>query len=146
MPEETVETPIAPKAAKPIQRREVTGHGCSSLNVNLRIEALGEPGNGGAHVTYRIMAPKFDERGVLTGLRQMAYLRFQQGNPAGCINGISGEALLAIVADRLEGFQGTEFACKENAAALAKVREALEILDRRTRARIERGVEGTTAV
>jgi len=53
------------------------------------------------------------------------------------------EALLAIVIDRLRSFQSHIFACRENAIALEKCEEALMWLQRRTVARIKRGVEGT---
>ena len=59
------------------------------------------------------------------------------------INGITNELLLAIVIDRLEGFQSGPYACEENAAALASTKNALSMLQFRTMRRIERGVEGT---
>jgi len=60
--------------------------------------------------------------------------------------GVTNEALLAIVIDRLEGFQTGEFACTENAAALDHARICLGELEARTRARIARGVENTPEV
>ncbi len=59
------------------------------------------------------------------------------------INGISNEALLAIVIDRLRGFQSGQFACRENAVALTHVETSLMWLQKRTRDRVLRGVEGT---
>jgi hypothetical protein len=53
------------------------------------------------------------------------------------------EVLLAIVIDRLRSFQGSKFSCRENAIALTHCEEALMWLQRRTVARIKRGVEGT---
>lgn len=58
-------------------------------------------------------------------------------------NGVTNEALIAVVIDRLEGFQSGAFACRENALALTKLQEALHWLEHRTRAREARGVEGT---
>jgi hypothetical protein len=58
-------------------------------------------------------------------------------------NGVQSEDLLEIVADRLSCFQAGAFACAENAEALGHVRQAVEILNGRTRARQKRGVEGT---
>ncbi len=58
-------------------------------------------------------------------------------------NGIHNEDLLAIVADRLAGFQGGEFATSENADALESVFEALKFLQIRTEIRKARNVEGT---
>ena len=56
--------------------------------------------------------------------------------------GVTNEALLAIVIDRLEGFQSGQFACDENEAALQAIKNALFYLQQRTRDRMERGVEG----
>lgn len=74
-------------------------------------------------------------------------LRFQRGpiKETG-VNGITNEALLAIVADRLEGFQSGPYACEENAKALIHVMGALDVLHERTAARVARGVEGTHTV
>jgi hypothetical protein len=69
---------------------------------------------------------------------------FQEGPIAlAGVNGISNEALLAIVEDRLAGFQSGEYACRENALALTKIQEAMMWLQKRTRDRAARGVEGT---
>jgi len=71
-------------------------------------------------------------------------ISFQNGpiNEAG-VNGLTHEALLAVVADRLRCFQSSKFACKENACALTHVEEAMHWLQQRTIARMRRGVEGT---
>ena len=58
------------------------------------------------------------------------------------VNGISGEALLAIVIDRLRSFQAGQYACRENALALTKLEESLMWLNKRTADRKGRGVEG----
>ena len=75
------------------------------------------------------------------------HLSFQDGpiNVVGA-NGITNEALLAIVADRLDGFQSSKWACEENAVALDAVKAALAALESRTAKRAARGVEGTHAV
>jgi hypothetical protein len=62
------------------------------------------------------------------------------------VNGISNEALLAIVEDRLLGFQAGPYSCRENAVALTKVQEAMMWLQKRTLDRVKRGVEGTHVV
>lgn len=72
---------------------------------------------------------------------------FQNGNPSEVgFNGLTNEALLAIIRDRLISFQSSEFASVENQQALVHVDEALESLKRRTRDRITRKVEGTHIV
>ncbi len=74
----------------------------------------------------------------------LAHLRFQEGpiKEAG-VNGVMNEDVLAMVITRLEHFQKTDFACKENAMAITKLQEALLWLRKRTLAREQRGVEGT---
>lgn len=74
----------------------------------------------------------------------MCDINFQNGpiKESG-VNGISNESLLAIVEDRLLGFQSGQFACRENAIALTKLQEAMMWLQKRTRDRVARGVEGT---
>lgn len=118
-------------------RRELTSHKVNGLNESLRVEALDEPGPGGASHSYAI-APTI---GNATGVR----IDFQNGPLGETIypNGLSQEALLAIVEDRLKGFQSGPYACRENAVALTKVQEAMMWLQKRTRDRMARGVEGT---
>lgn len=76
-----------------------------------------------------------------------ASLRFQRG-PVKEVgrNGITNEVLLEVVRHRLQCFQRGAYACPENATALASVEDALAALYARTKARTERGVEGTMAV
>lgn len=76
-------------------------------------------------------------------------LSFQNGpvkeNGEG-VNGITHEVLLAILIDRLMGFQSGQYANDFNAKALAHLQMALETLHQRTREREARGVEGTNKV
>jgi hypothetical protein len=74
------------------------------------------------------------------------WIRFQNGpiRDSG-VNGVSQEALLAIVIDRLRAFQRGPYLCRENAIALTHLEDALGWLQRRTRDRLKRGVEGTLA-
>lgn len=58
-------------------------------------------------------------------------------------NGVTHEALLAILIDRLECFEAGPYACMENAAALMHLRCALTVLHNRTAKRVARNVEGT---
>lgn len=59
------------------------------------------------------------------------------------VNGIQNEDLLLIVLTRLQNFQNSEFACRENALAITKIEEAVMWLRKRTLDREARGVEGT---
>lgn len=60
------------------------------------------------------------------------------------INGVCNEDLIAMVICRLEHFQKSEYACRENALAITKLEEALLWLRKRTMGRENRGVEGTS--
>ena len=119
--------------------REVTSHrGASGVDTALTIKVLDEPGPGGASHLYRVTA-----RGGENYHEVLATIRFQKGGVyESGINGLTNEALLAIVLDRLTSFQAGRFACSENAIALTKVSEAIEWLHARTRDRTNRGVEG----
>ena len=58
-------------------------------------------------------------------------------------NGAFIEDLLQVVHNRLAWYQTGKFACQENADALEHIVEALKALDKRTKKRRRRGVEGT---
>jgi hypothetical protein len=62
------------------------------------------------------------------------------------VNGLMNEDLIAIVIDRMQGFQSGQYKCRENAVALTKLEEALMWLRKRTQDREDRGVEGTSTV
>ena len=94
--------------------------------------------NGNASHNYRCGWP---ETG---GVIHYVYIPFQNGPvKENAINGITNEILLAMIIDRLEGFQTSPFACDENTEALASLNHALNVLQLRTRKRVARGVEGT---
>lgn len=59
------------------------------------------------------------------------------------VNGISQEALIAVLLDRLEGFQAGKFQCHDNEVALDHLQSARLWLHKRTMERAARGVEGT---
>lgn len=115
--------------------RGLSDHKVNGLNEALQISVMDEPGQGGACHEYLIHTE---------GQGPNCAIRFQNGpiNEAG-VNGISQEALLAILIDRLRGFQSGQFACRDNAIALTHLEDALMWLQKRTRDRIARGVEGT---
>lgn len=123
--------------------RELTSHKVNGLNEVLRIEVCDEPGHGGASHEYLILSD--EPRPVELPHAVECVIKFQNGpiNEVG-VNGISNEALLAIVEDRLLGFQSGQYACRENAIALTKLQEAMMWLQKRTRDRMARGVEGTS--
>lgn len=119
--------------------RNITDHKLNGLNEALEINA-GEPGSGNAPVQYTIT---LNRAGVPCD--PLTVLNFQNGpikSPED-FNGLTNEALLAVLIDRMRGFQGSQFACRENAIALTHMEDALMWLQKRTRDRLARGVEGT---
>lgn len=119
--------------------RELTSHKVNVLNNALLITAVDSPGIGNACHEYSIVHWQQDLEDI-----PMCNIKFQNGAvlEAG-VNGISNEALLSIVEDRLIGFQSGQFACRDNAVALTKLQECMMWLQKRTRDREARGVEGT---
>lgn len=133
--------------------RFLTDHKVNPANDVLMIAVMDEPGAGGANHRYEITG--FDTtnnpsdtsmcEGVKSGYEGVEIL-FQNGPIAEVgVNGITQEALLAIVADRLRAFQSGPYSCRENELALTKIEEAQHWLHSRTLARMQRGVEGTHA-
>ncbi|HEU4345900.1 MAG TPA: hypothetical protein VFU31_30480 [Candidatus Binatia bacterium] len=135
--------------------RNLLDHKLTGLNEAITIGVTDEPGPGGANHSYTLLwGPEPEGRIVDWELE----INFQKGpiKEAG-VNGISNEALLAILIDRLRGFQYTrnadgsfnirapgEFACRENAIALTHLEDAMHWLQHRTRDRLARGVEGVS--
>lgn len=129
--------------------RKLTSHKVNGLNEALEISVLDEPGQGNACHRYWIWhsmthLPERVVKESAQGTPNCCEIKFQDGpiQESG-VNGISNEALLAIVEDRLLGFQSGQYACRENAIALTKIQEAMMWLQKRTRDRMARGVEGT---
>ena len=112
-------------------------------NGNVVVKCLDEPGQGNACHSYSVEM-KTGEGAEDTYLAQIS---FQNGpiREVG-INGIQNEDLLAIVIDRLQGFESGNFSCRENGFALTLVEEALMWLNKRTANRKQRGVEGKNVV
>jgi hypothetical protein len=124
--------------------RTLEGHKVNPANDKLTITVLGEPGAGRAHHKYMIEGYK---RQVGTGegpVETGVVIAFQNGPIAEAgVNGITHEALLAILIDRLQAFQAGPFANPHNEAALKYLEGAQHELQARTKERMERGVEGT---
>lgn len=131
--------------------RELTDHVVNQTNDTLTVSVLDEPGSGGACHLYEISGfetgtnPSLPSDGVQPKSRTT--ILFQNGpiNEVG-VNGVTHEALLAILCDRMRGFQSGPYASADNAEAMACMEQAQVALQRRTRARMARGVEGTHTV
>lgn len=131
--------------------RTVVDHKLNGLNDALNIDVMDAPGHGGACHRYEITG--FDTKENPSSTNSEGYqcsfsrgvILFQNGPiKENGVNGISQEALLAVVIDRLRSFQAGPYACRENAIALTKIEEAMMWLKKRTQDRMARGVEGTS--
>lgn len=133
--------------------RQLHGHKVNPANDTLSVTVHDEPGAGGAQHLYTITGfdtrsnPSRDTDSDDGGVYQGMDILFQNGpiNEVG-VNGVTHEALLEIVADRLRAFQAGPYACKANACALTKIEEAQHWLQSRTLDRMRRNVEGTHSV
>lgn len=127
--------------------REITDHKLNGLNAALDLNVIDEPGHGGASHEYKITLKEGKMHNFVVGFEGTSLLiPFQKGSmQESGVNGISGEVLLATVIDRLRSFQAGSYACQDNADALLHLEQALACLQKRTKERLERGVEGMSA-
>ncbi len=104
----------------------------------ITVFVMDEQGAGGAHHVYHIYDgtdPSIDE--------PIAVIPFQEGVILeNGVNGVTNEALLAIIGHRLNCFQQGPFPSDFNKAALSGVDFAKVVLGMRTKDRQARGVEG----
>ena len=117
-----------------IESHKVAGQATTDVT----IVVMDEKGPGGAHHVYDV---SYDNNGFIGTNRIM----FQKG-PVGEVgkNGITCEALLAIVAHRLQSFQEGDCACVENQDAIHYTNLALQALKNRTARRVADLTEGTS--
>jgi hypothetical protein len=95
-----------------------------------------EIGGGGAPTVYDVKL-KTDNADFW-----LMDIHFQNGDPTKQINGVTMEVLIAIVIHRLESFQNGPFPDPDNLQAITHLKNALSYLQRRTKERLARGVEG----
>jgi hypothetical protein len=117
--------------------RTLTRHQINDVNGGICIVPgeLTESAGGGCH-TYSIAWGALPDQSIL--------VRYQKG-PLGEVghNGLTDEALLVIVLDRLEQFQKGGLANRHTALAATAIEQGLMWLQERTRDRLRREVEGT---
>lgn len=144
--------------------RTITDHKVNGLNEAINVTAIDEPGPGGANHHYMLNLPDWTRNPDGSNSHHVWDIQFQNGpiaSPADR-NGLTNEVLLAVLIDRMRGFQHGrkpspvagehddgfdfntrgKFACRENACALTHLEEALMWLQKRTRDRMARDVEG----
>ncbi len=130
--------------------REITDHkvdGDLPQNQVIVIAADARGAGGANHryviFGYALATAAHNNPSWRTGDPAVTTIIFQNGGikEAG-LNGITNEALLAVVADRLRGFQAGPFKSHQNGFALDSVEDALSHLKARTKERLARGVDG----
>lgn len=117
------------------------------------VRAANAPGPGGALHNYVIESKPLEgidpetNAGFITESKELLAVNFQHGpiKEAG-VNGVMDENLIAIVIDRLEGFQKGPYACEDNQGALDSLKIAAAYLSDRTKKREKQGIEGTHQV
>jgi hypothetical protein len=126
--------------------RQVTHHQVNGANERLSVFCMDQPGQGGACHRYVVRGFCTDHnpsRGDELDCETSLEILFQNGSIKECgVNGLTNEALLAILIDRMEGFQSGKFACHDNQMALDHLQAARLWLAKRTLDRAARGVEG----
>lgn len=89
----------------------------------------------------------FEVRAAENSAITLSFIDFQCGPiKENGVNGCCNEDLLVMILERLNGFQNSEFKCRENAIAITKIEEALLWLRKRTMGRENRGIEGTHSI
>lgn len=133
--------------------RSIPLHQVNFCNQQIDIQALYEVGRGGAPASYKLTGFSYSLNPYYISGQDIGppwsplVLVFQEGNPTEVgVNGITHEALLAVLIDRLQSFQQGPFACPQNEEALQHLSEAMRALNSRTQERMARGVEGTGLV
>lgn len=156
-----------------VKGTKLTSHQVNPANDTLSIVVDDQPGSGGANHRYVVKGVKThrnpsgwnypegqnpytlansENAEIANHHRNLlekdedVLIQFQNGPiPEAGVNGLTHEVLLAILINRLEGFQSGPFANEYNGLALGYVKLAQETLLNRTRERMTRGVEGTLA-
>jgi hypothetical protein len=105
-----------------------------------RVLRHGGPTHGGAIAAYAVEA--LPSAGLPSAFPQPPLLFQYDTVPKVGVYGWTNEALLAVVIDRLHGFQAGSFPCQENVEAIDHAERALLALQDRTKHRAARGVEG----
>jgi hypothetical protein len=116
--------------------REITQHKINPVNARIGLAATKEVGPGGAAQMYRVTTG--DEEGHTIECLELYFPSADGKNT----HNVTHEVMLAILIDRLIGFQNGPFACEDNAVALSLLMSAKARLDRRSIERQSRGVEG----
>lgn len=142
---------MGPTNPNEMTRRIVSHHDGHGLNDLMEIRADDRhPVNGNASHRYHVV---MDITGTAAAIAagctgktddMVADVQFQFGprKEPGSVPGCTEAVLMAILIDRLEGFQSGPYACVENDEQLIHLRAALAATRKRADARAARGVLG----
>lgn len=132
---------IRPQRAYIPVYRELVDHRGNAVNDCLVVVSLDERHSDGSHAEYVIESTAKSKEFVPR--KTSCRLNFHRGDPEEVgVTGITHEALLTVLIDRVECLQRGPFASTENDDALYHLREALKAFKTRTANRAARGVEG----
>jgi len=101
-------------------QRKLETHKTNPCNEKIDI-VVGRVGAGGGPVRYDVFGPRLGMNPTFS-----LNMRFQDGPVDQGVNGLTNEAVVAILIDRLEGFQTGEFACTENTTAIGHLKSAMK--------------------
>ena len=106
----------------------------------VEVETMDTRASDGAHHEYVIRVNP--ENSVGTPV-MVCGLQFQNGGlkEVGA-NGITDQALIAVVLDRMRSFNDGQFRCRENSMIITKLEEAMLWMEKRSNDRARRNVEG----
>ncbi|HEX8637575.1 MAG TPA: hypothetical protein VF692_05900 [Pyrinomonadaceae bacterium] len=110
----------------------------------VNVAAIDEKSSDNANHKYEISVWKNAETSDQNDeLVEVCQLNFQNGGLKEVgPNGITDQALIAVVLHRLRGFNSGQFASRDNSLAITHLEDALMRMERRSNDRARRGVEG----
>jgi hypothetical protein len=123
----------------PVQfSRQLHGHQVNAVNQGITILSSDELSAGGAPKYHSFLIRR---RGAIEP--QVVVIPWHEGDPAEVgTTGLTFEATLEALIDRLQHLQHGPFPCKHNEMAMRHLIEARRCMNDRTAERIERGVDG----
>lgn len=131
-----------------MQEIDQVHHDGLGLSLNDRIVITADdrdPDCGGASHKYRAVIAVDSDSGDKIRFMDVLDIQFQHGprHEPNSVPGVTEAAVLAVLIDRMRGFQAGPFACRERAIALTHLEDALHWTQHRARERARRGVFGT---
>ncbi len=127
------------------EKRPLTDHQNNAFNRKcVAVYTDDERASDAAHHKYKIVVNSWTEDGESGSYPvEVCDLKFQNGGlkEVGA-NGITDQALIAVVLDRMRSFNDGQFRCRENSMIITKLEEAMLWMEKRSNDRARRNVEG----